>query len=479
MKHETKSVQFTKVRIDEDQGIVDGLITVFGILDEGSDISHPGSFVKTISERAGKIRVCDNHLQDSIMRVLGKPVKLWEVDRAGLPEVVRAANPGATGGLMGSIQFFMDTPEGKGAFVRIREGGIDEWSYTYDALDVDYSKVKDKNGHTVTARNLKTVRLWEVSPVLWGMNTATAVLSTKAEAKPYTNVPEDLWDKMDSCVDGVMAKDDTLEKENAIAICHESVMGGKSVDQAMAEFKVDMAAFMARHKDGAVQTESAEQVVADVQTEFQAVFGDPTAVQPQYSPWVRATYPDYVVVEFGPACYRVSYTQQDGLVTFAPREQWVEGTYEFAPLPAEAQPDAATGEYGMMTFTPKGETKVVEPVPDTRPDLDIADIAEFLGLRELAERKVGRVLAQRNVDRILGAFNALKSALEDAGVEIEAAEDAAEPEEEKTEDRDTMEGKLTAPPKSGAGRAGDKPPTDEDLLHLAEVGAAELDLLEE
>src|SRR3972149_488295 len=217
VEHETKSAPFTKVRVDEDLGVVDGLITVFGILDEGNDISHPGAFTKTIVERAGKIRVCDNHLQDSIMRVLGKPLKLWEVDRAGLPEAVRSKHPEATGGFMGSIQFFMETPEGKGAFVRIKEGGVDEWSYTYDALDVDYSKVKTREGLVVTARNLKTIRLWEVSPVLWGMNTATAVMDVKAGtgAKPYTNVPEDMWDKMDACVEKVMAGDESLEKENA------------------------------------------------------------------------------------------------------------------------------------------------------------------------------------------------------------------------------------------------------------------------
>lgn len=41
---------------------------------------------------------------------------------------------------------------------------------------------------------------------------------------PYTNVPESDWPKMDRCVDDVMAKQPDLEKENAIAICHESIV---------------------------------------------------------------------------------------------------------------------------------------------------------------------------------------------------------------------------------------------------------------
>lgn len=44
---------------------------------------------------------------------------------------------------------------------------------------------------------------------------------------PYTNVPEDLWDKMDSCVEQVQAEGN--DKETAIAICHASIVGGKAI----------------------------------------------------------------------------------------------------------------------------------------------------------------------------------------------------------------------------------------------------------
>lgn len=42
---------------------------------------------------------------------------------------------------------------------------------------------------------------------------------------PYSNVPEEDWDKMDRCVEEVMAKQPDLEKSNAVAICHESIVG--------------------------------------------------------------------------------------------------------------------------------------------------------------------------------------------------------------------------------------------------------------
>lgn len=42
---------------------------------------------------------------------------------------------------------------------------------------------------------------------------------------PYTNVPQELTDKMDACVKDVQAKDPSKSKESAIAICHTTVVG--------------------------------------------------------------------------------------------------------------------------------------------------------------------------------------------------------------------------------------------------------------
>jgi hypothetical protein len=101
-----------------------------------------------------------------------------EISRAELPGELLDKYPEATGGAWARTQFLMETPEGKGAFIRLKEGAIDEWSFAYDALDVDYSKVQ-ANGREITARNIRTVRLYEYSPVLWGMNPATTTISAK------------------------------------------------------------------------------------------------------------------------------------------------------------------------------------------------------------------------------------------------------------------------------------------------------------
>ena len=49
---------------------------------------------------------------------------------------------------------------------------------------------------------------------------------------PYTNVPENLWPKMDRCVEDVMAKQD-LSKKRAVAICHAQIVGEKALSDDM------------------------------------------------------------------------------------------------------------------------------------------------------------------------------------------------------------------------------------------------------
>lgn len=175
---EHKTVPAYLKLVDEDKGIVECIFAVFGNIDEGDDVIHPGSFKKTLSERQNKVKVLDQHNTDSISRVLGKPLDIREIGSNDLPIELKADYPNATGGVWARTQFFLDTPEGKGAFIRLKEGGIDEWSFGYDAVDVDYTQATiDDEKHRI--RHLRQVKLFEYSPVLWGMNQATSTLDAK------------------------------------------------------------------------------------------------------------------------------------------------------------------------------------------------------------------------------------------------------------------------------------------------------------
>ena len=184
---EYKTVPFKGYKLDEDQGVVEHLVSIFGIEDLGGDIVHPGAFTKTIQERAGSVRVLDSHRRTSVLDALGVSLSLKEVPRDQLPAEILSDYPEATGGLWAKTQFLMDTPEGKGAFSRIKSKAVSEFSFGYDTLDSDFTTKEDGT----EIRNLRTLRLWEYSPVLFGMNPATTVLSAKGADDPPVIMDDD------------------------------------------------------------------------------------------------------------------------------------------------------------------------------------------------------------------------------------------------------------------------------------------------
>jgi hypothetical protein len=54
---------------------------------------------------------------------------------------------------------------------------------------------------------------------------------------PWDNVPEEKWDEMESCVQKVM--DGGKDKQAATAICYESIVGGKSLEDVLKTFVLD------------------------------------------------------------------------------------------------------------------------------------------------------------------------------------------------------------------------------------------------
>lgn len=177
-RRELKSTPIFVTKVDEGQGLVEAVVSVFGVLDYGRDIIWPGAFAKTITERFNTIKVVDQHNTDSIFRVLGKPLELREIGRDELPPQVLERFPTATGGLLTQTQYDMDTPEGLGAFNRIKSGSINEYSIGYEAVDSD-RQVLEIDGKRVNVRNIRQIKLWEFSPVIWGMNPATTTVDAK------------------------------------------------------------------------------------------------------------------------------------------------------------------------------------------------------------------------------------------------------------------------------------------------------------
>lgn len=197
-----KVLPFFLIKADEALGQVDAIVSVFGVIDDGRDRIWPGAFVKTIVEGAGRIRVLDQHNTDSTDRVLGRPIDMREVGRDQLPPEVLSRFPSATGGLMTTTQYNMKTQAGSEAFYRIQAGDINEYSIGFNALDTD-TEIVLVDGKKVTVRNIRTIKLWEFSPVIWGMNPATATVDAKAgEGTMLADTSKDYQEETETAIDG-------------------------------------------------------------------------------------------------------------------------------------------------------------------------------------------------------------------------------------------------------------------------------------
>lgn len=198
---EHKTLPIYIVSSDDALGIIDAVVNIFGIIDLGDDVIHNGAYTKTLNERGNqvKVRVLDSHNTDSIQRVIGKPLEIREIGRDELarlaPQVI-AEHPEATGGLFTRTQFLLNTHEGDGAYKRLAAGAVDEWSIALDALQVEYGKAKTPEGKEKTVRHIYQIKLYEYSPVIWGMNQATVTTAVKSgdgnepEADKDAPVPE-------------------------------------------------------------------------------------------------------------------------------------------------------------------------------------------------------------------------------------------------------------------------------------------------
>lgn len=181
MKIENKSFPAIVLKTDKELGIVDAIVAVMGNIDHGDDIIHPGAFTKTIVERSGKIKVLDNHNMNSVRDVIGKCLEIKEVSKTELPEYIVKNFPDANGGLFTKTQYLLDTPEGLGAFKRIDAGAIDEYSIAFSIpkSKYDYENI-ETGGQKTQVRNIREVKLYEYSPVILGMNSATTTISSKS-----------------------------------------------------------------------------------------------------------------------------------------------------------------------------------------------------------------------------------------------------------------------------------------------------------
>lgn len=149
---------------------VTGIFSVFGNLDVYDDKAWPGAFTKTIQERGKKVFQLWQHDMDS--PAIAVITSLREIGRDELPGEILADYPEALGGVE-VVREYLDTPRGNEILTGLQAGVPYQMSFAYDAIKYDFEAKPDAKYEWERVRNLREVKLYEVSDVLWGANDAT------------------------------------------------------------------------------------------------------------------------------------------------------------------------------------------------------------------------------------------------------------------------------------------------------------------
>lgn len=147
-----------------DEGIVEGHYSIFGNIDDGGDVSHPGSFSKTIQERGSRVKVFRFHDWSIPVGPAGGSFN------GGNGNLLQEDGTG----LFARYKISRDSFWGKDTWVLIKDQVVSEGSYGYEVVKADF----DEDG----ARHLREQKLYEISPVPLGMNPLTTINAVKAGA---------------------------------------------------------------------------------------------------------------------------------------------------------------------------------------------------------------------------------------------------------------------------------------------------------
>lgn len=165
MRRETKAFTFQVKAVNDELGLIEAYGSVFDIPDEGDDVVRPGAFKRTIQNSKARV-------QAGKAKFLA--VMLWQHDPhqpiGGWTDLEEDAH-----GLKCTGQIILTTQLGREVYELIKAGVINEFSIGYDILSGGASYDKS-TGY----RNLKELRLWEISPVTFAMQPEALLTGVKS-----------------------------------------------------------------------------------------------------------------------------------------------------------------------------------------------------------------------------------------------------------------------------------------------------------
>lgn len=156
-----KTLDFaTEFKAMGDTGTFEGYAAIFGNVDQGGDVIERGAFKEFVKTRDGKVLVLYQH---SSRDPIGK-ADVKQDDK----------------GLYFAGQLELNDGMGRKAHALMKSGLLDGMSIGFDVLPGG-QKVLENN-----VRELTKLKLWEISPVTFGMNELARIEAVKAAAQIAT-----------------------------------------------------------------------------------------------------------------------------------------------------------------------------------------------------------------------------------------------------------------------------------------------------
>jgi uncharacterized protein len=137
-----------------DAGTFEGYAAVFGNVDLGADVIEKGAFKEIVLGRNGRVKVLNQHNQR---------------DPIGTAEVVQDGK-----GLKFKGELVMGVRSAQEAYLLMKSDALDGMSIGYDVLPGGAEIL------TSGVRKLKALKLYEISPVTFGMNPKAGITGVKS-----------------------------------------------------------------------------------------------------------------------------------------------------------------------------------------------------------------------------------------------------------------------------------------------------------
>lgn len=148
-----KQVQVDEFKAIGDSGSFEGYAAIFGNVDSGGDIIERGAFKEFAKRKNGKIVVLNQHNTRD-------PIGVADVEQDDK-------------GLKFAGQLVLETASARSAYALMKAGALDGMSIGYDVLAGGGEILKSG------IRQLKSLKLWEISPVTFGMNELAGIEGVK------------------------------------------------------------------------------------------------------------------------------------------------------------------------------------------------------------------------------------------------------------------------------------------------------------